>query len=106
MKQKKSKIQDIISALFELEKVGFDINIKQHTIADCNPYSGEPFNREIISHEISFRLNYLDNFLAEWMSARTMALKDNKPISTACTRPPVPPHHHSQRRSAYHCSKG
>ncbi len=75
IKQKNATMQDIISALFELEKVDFKINIRQETIIDCNPYSGEPFNREIVSHDISFSLNYLDNFLSEWRSARTMITK-------------------------------
>lgn len=75
MKQKKATMQDVISALFELEKVDFEINMRQETIIDCNPYSGESVNREIVSHGISFSLNYLDNFLSEWKSARTMTVQ-------------------------------
>lgn len=75
IKQKNTTMQDIISALFELEKVDLEINTRQETIIDCNPYSGEPFNHEIVSHDISFSLNYLDDFLSEWKSARTMITK-------------------------------
>lgn len=72
IKQKNATMQDIISALFELEKVNFEINIRQDTIEECNPYSGETLHHKIVSHDISFSLNYLDNFLSEWKSARTM----------------------------------
>ena len=75
IKQKNATMQDIISALFELEKVNFEINIRQDTIEDCNPYSGETLHHKIVSHDISFSLNYLDNFLSEWKSARTMIAK-------------------------------
>lgn len=80
VKQKKSTMQDIISALFELEKVDFVINIRQETIEDYNPILEKIFTHEIISHDISFRLKYLDNFLSEWMSARTMTI-NNKSAS-------------------------
>lgn len=80
VKQKKSTMQDIISALFELEKVDFRINIKQEEIEEYNPISEKFFTDEIISHNISFTLKYLDDFLSEWRSARTMTI-DNKSAS-------------------------
>ena len=80
VKQKKSTMQDIISALFELEKVDFSINIKQEEIEEYNPISEKFFTDEIISHNISFNLKYLDDFLSEWRSARTMTI-DNKSVS-------------------------
>ena len=80
VKQKKSTMQDIISALFELEMVDFKINIRKDTIDDYNPLSEKYYTHEIISHDISFTLNYLDDFLSEWMSARTMTI-DNKSAS-------------------------
>ena len=73
-------MQDIISALFELEKVDFRINIKQEEIEEYNPISEKFFTDEIISHNISFNLKYLDDFLSEWRSARTMTI-DNKSVS-------------------------
>ena len=80
VKQKKSTMQDIISALFELEMVDFKINIKQEEIEEYNPISEKLFTNEIISHNISFTLKYLDDFLSEWKSARTMTI-DNKSVS-------------------------
>ena len=80
VKQKKSTMQDIISALFELEMVDFKINIKQEEIEEYNPISEKLFTNEIISHNISFTLKYLDDFLSEWKSARTMTI-DNKSAS-------------------------
>ena len=80
IKQKSATMQDIISALFELDKVDFRINIKQEEIEDYNPILEKIFTNEIISHNISFNLKYLDDFLSEWRSARTMTI-DNKSAS-------------------------
>ncbi len=80
IKKKNATMQDIISALFELDKVDFRINIEQEEIEDYNPILEKFFTNEIISHNISFKSKYLDDFLSEWMSARTMTV-NNKSAS-------------------------
>lgn len=80
IKKKNATMQDIISALFELDKVDFRINIEQEEIEDYNPILEKFFTNEIISHNISFKSKYLDDFLSEWRSARTMTI-DNKSVS-------------------------
>lgn len=80
IKQKSATMQDIISALFELDKVDFRINIEQKEIEDYNPILEKIFTNEIISHNISFKSKYLDDFLSEWRSARTMTI-NNKSAS-------------------------
>ncbi len=80
IKQKNTTMQDIISALFELDKVDFRINIKQEKTEDYNPILEKNFINEIISHNISFHLKYLDDFLSEWRAARIMTI-NNKSAS-------------------------
>ena len=73
-------MRDIISALFELEKVDFDINERQTPGLEANPLTGEPYNTTFITHDISFRLNYLDSFLADWKEVRNLTLKNDNPL--------------------------
>ena len=79
-RKRTSTMRDIIAALFELEKVDFDINERHEPGLNANPLTGEPYNTTIITHDISFSLNYLDSFLEEWKEARSIALKNEKPI--------------------------
>lgn len=80
VKQKKSTMQDIISALFELEMVDFDINPIPKPGIGYNPLNGDPIPETDISYNISFHLKYLDDFLSEWMSARKITM-NSKPAS-------------------------
>lgn len=75
-----STMRDIIAALFELEKVDFDINERQTPGMDANPLTGEPYNTTFITHDISFRLDFLDDFLLKWNQARSIAATSDEPI--------------------------
>lgn len=73
-------MRDVITALFELEIANLEINERHTQEVEPSPADGSPMNVTVVSHNISFKSIYLDNFLSDWKAVRqTISTMKNQP---------------------------